>query len=747
MPEPTQDAFADQLRIVRVAVPVPLKRLFDYSMATSDLCPAIGARVRVQFGRQNLIGICVAIDPQDPHDAPKPLEAVIDTDPALPEELMQLGQWLADYYHHPLGEVLHSLLPAPGRRGESLTAPPIKGYRILLDSVDLGRAVKQQALHERLAAGPLSRSQLLEEGFSSAVIKALVDRQAIGACDIAADSNPAANAGQQPPLKPSPEQQIAIDRLREQRHGFTATLLEGVTGSGKTEVYLQLIDSVLKDGKQVLMLVPEIALTPQTLERFAARFGHAEALHSQVSDGARVQIWDGCRSGRVRLLIGTRSASLTPFAELGLIVVDEEHDASFKQTDGLRYSARDLAVKRAASADIPLLLGSATPSLETLHNVAKGRYEHLTLTERAGGASFAELKLIDVRGQQLQDGISQDLRRAIAVHLDQGNQVLVFINRRGYSPSLICGACGSAVNCGDCDTALTYHRHTDSSAVEQLICHHCGLRQPTPSACPACAMTALIPVGVGTQRSEAALAELFPQVPLYRIDRDTARSKARLAAHFAAIRRGKPAILVGTQILAKGHHFPNVTLVAMLGADAGFAAADFRAPERTAQLIIQVAGRAGRAERPGEVWIQTLQCEHPLLAALLRSGYPGFAAQELQRRAEAGLPPHSVMALVRAEATDGRAAEHLLSLLKAKLTQALSQQIDNSPQLEIMGPVPAPMARVGGRYRFQLLLLANQRRPLHRALTLLEHLAQDSEAIKAARNVRWSIDVDPYDSL
>lgn len=744
MSQTTRDAFAAEIRVVRVAVPVPLSQLFDYAMAASDPCPALGARVRVPFGRQRLVGICVQVDPNDSHDALKPLEAVLDSEPALPEELMRLGRWLSDYYHYPLGEVLHSLLPAPGRRGELLNAPSVLGYAATDAVAELGRAVRQQELLATLQEGPRSRQQLLGLGFSAAVISALLNKGLIEKRALAPTAV-TSNQALEPALEPSEEQATAIAALRADTDSFAPTLLEGVTGSGKTEVYLQLIATILSQGRQVLLLVPEIALTPQTVDRFSRRFGQAETLHSQVSDGDRLRIWNGCRSGAIPLLIGTRSAALTPFARLGLIIVDEEHDSSFKQNDGLRYSARDLAVKRAADAGLPLVLGSATPSLESLHNVARGRYAHLLLNERAGGASFAELKLIDIRGQRLQDGISHDLRRAIGHHLDAGNQVLVFINRRGYAPSLLCSSCSTAVSCPDCDRAMTYHRGRDEQAgADAMICHHCGRRGPAPEQCPSCAKATLVPVGVGTQRSEAALAEMFPNVPLYRIDRDTARSKTRLDAHFEAIRSGAPAILVGTQILAKGHHFPGVTLVAMLNADAGFAAPDYRAPERTAALIIQVAGRAGRAERPGEVWIQTLQPEHPLLGALLTRGYRGFAAQELARRAESGLPPIAAMALIRADSERPEAPERLLSTLRGELHKTDSGA---HPDVEVLGPVPAPMARLARRFRFQLLLLAPQRNALHQTLHALERVATVDPAKTQTRNVRWSIDVDPMDSL
>ena len=666
-----QDALASPAA-VRVVLPVPLERQFDYALPPGAARPPVGARVQVPFGRQQLVGICIDPTPADPHSKLRALTRVLDTEPALDDRQLALGRWLSTYYHHPLGEVLSLLLPPAARRGASLLPEVIKGYALTGPAQDLARAPRQAQAIARLSAGPASRTELLAEGHSAATLRALLKRGAIEtvALDPAAAQADAPKGD--PPLTPRPEQAHAIAEICASADRFRAFLLEGVTGSGKTEVYLQCIAQTLARGQQALVLVPEIALTPQTAARFEARFGQAAALHSQVGDAERLRIWRGCRDGEIPILIGTRSASLTPFAQLGLIIVDEEHDGSYKQGDGLRYSARDLAVKRAADLQIPLVLGSATPALESIANVRQGRYRHLTLTERAAGASVPEMKLIDIRGQRLEDGVSHDLRRAIGAHLDAGRQVLVFLNRRGYAPSLLCGSCGHTATCPDCDQPMTYHRagatNQDADPHEgeirgRLHCHHCGRQAPARPQCSACESTALVPVGVGTQRSEEALGRWFPEVPCYRIDRDTARSRARLQSHFDAIASGEPALLIGTQILAKGHHFPNVTLVAMLGADGGFAAADFRAPERTAQLIVQVAGRAGRAELPGEVWIQTLQPENPLLQSLLRDGYSAFADRELERRAEAGLPPAAMMALVRA---DGPADEAPLQFLTTR---------------------------------------------------------------------------------
>lgn len=716
-------------RVVRVAVPKPLPQQFDY--CTSEPPPVPGARVRVTFGRQRLVGICTGLDPADAHDDPAPLDAVLDDQNVLGDELLALGTWLADYYHHPIGEVLATLLPAAARRGEPLTERTETVWRLTDARPDLRRAARQQALFEHLQAhgGRATPEALTAAGFSPAVQRALADKGVIARDRRVAA--PAATAATEPALTLNAEQRRAVDAVAGSEGQFAVTLLEGVTGSGKTEVYLQLIDRVRRAGRQVLVLVPEIALTPQTLSRFVARFGQADTVHSGMTDGQRLDVWVRCRSGAAGILIGTRSAVLTPFRDLGLIVVDEEHDGSFKQQDGLRYSARDVAVKRAQTLGIPLLLGSATPSLESLANATAGRYRHLHLNERAGGAQMPAFQLLDIRGHRLDDGISDRLGRIIRVHLDAGGQALVFLNRRGYAPALVCPGCGWQAMCRHCDMRMTVHHQPPA-----LICHHCGHRQPPPSQCGGCGKTGLLAVGLGTQRTEAGLQRQFPDVPIYRIDRDSTRSQRRLEAQFAAIHSGERAILVGTQMLAKGHHFPAVTLVAVINADSGFLSADFRAPERTAQLIIQVAGRAGRAERPGEVWIQTFQPDNPMLQSLIQDGYPGFAERELRNRHTAGLPPYRPMALIRAE---GAQAEPVRALLQ-RLQEAMRAAVTDGG-IEVLGPVSAPIARRADRVRFQLMVLADTRRPLHRALRAV------TASPPRQSGVRWSVDVDPYDTF
>ncbi|MCZ6618416.1 MAG: primosomal protein N' [Gammaproteobacteria bacterium] len=713
---------------VRVAVPRPLHALFDYSIPDGLATPVIGARVAVPFGRQRLTAICVARNPPDAHSTLKPIHAVLDDGNAFGDELYELASWLAEYYHHPLGEVFGTILPVAARREVELVIHHPETWQRTDKCADLTRAPKQQALvdHFESEGGVLEATQLREAGFKRAIIRAIAGKGLIAPTTFAP---PREQLASEVPVLNS-EQTLVLAALIEHLDGFAPSLLDGITGSGKTEIYLRLIERLRAEGRQVLVLVPEIALTPQTVARFQQRFGVAEVLHSNLTAGQRLQTWLKCKRGDVGILIGTRSAILTPFANLGLIVVDEEHDSSFKQTDGLRYSARDVAVKRAQNLGIPMLLGTATPSLESLLNAKSGRYRHLRLTRRAGGAELPSFHLLDIRGHKLADGLSVPLQQIINRHLGADGQVLVFLNRRGYAPSYLCPYCGWQATCSQCDTPMTLHKTPPA-----LICHHCARRETPSSSCPACGRQSPIAIGIGTQRAAEGLLALFPDTPLYRIDRDSTRSRRRMEEQFQAIRQGQPAILVGTQMLAKGHHFPNVTLVAVLNADGGFCSADFRAPERTAQLIIQVAGRAGRAQRPGQVWIQTYQPENPLLVSLIEEGYESFATAELESRHRSGLPPYRPMAMVRAESRDTALPIAFLTDLRTAL----------AGEFEILGPAPAPVQRIADRNRYQLLLLADNRRALHLGLHRLRDKIAKDHPVSA--NLRWSLDVDPYDTF
>ncbi|MGB5260147.1 MAG: primosomal protein N', partial [Gammaproteobacteria bacterium] len=579
-------------KLLRVAVPTPLHRSFDYLPPIGTDCSSLpaGLRVRVPFGRRQVVGILLEVtsDSGIAREKLKHAVAVLDSKPVIGTDVMAMVLWASAYYHCPIGEAMAAALPVLLRRGESPDAVDITAWRLTaagrdLDLTSLARATRQAtviALLQQHADG-LAREAI---DTPASVLRALADKGWIEsftptAKDIARPF--AAKAEAQHTLNPA--QQQAVETMQASLGRFQPWLLEGVTGSGKTEVYLQLVESVLARQQQVLILVPEIGLTPQLVARFRRRFPVPLALlHSGLGERERLAAWQQARSGAAPVVIGTRSAVFTPLARPGLLVVDEEHDASLKQQDGFRYSARDLAVWRARHLDLPVVLGSATPSLESLFNVAQGRYRHCTLPERTGGARMPTFKVLDIRHQPLEDGLSYPLLDAIGRHLDANGQVLLFLNRRGYAPTLMCYDCDWVAECRRCDARLTWHQ-----ADGRLHCHHCGSQRPVDKTCPQCGGQELHPVGQGTERVEQAMAERFPDIERIRIDRDTTRRKGQLDALLGRARNGERQLLLGTQMLAKGHHFPNVTLVAILDADHGLFSTDFRASERMAQLIIQ----------------------------------------------------------------------------------------------------------------------------------------------------------------
>lgn len=729
-------------RYLRVAVPSPLHRLFDYlpppGVAADALAP--GVRVRVPFARRRLVGLLV----ETRHETEvasaqlKRAEAILDTAPLIPESLLDLARRAAEYYHAPPGEVYTALLPVLLRQGRAPDIPAPEGLRLTpegarVDTATLGRAPRQKAVLEALTAEPggLTRPALaarVAAGWEGAV-RTLLARGWIERVRLACPAPRLGGGASPPPLNAA--QQAAIAAIVEARGAFRAFLLEGVTGSGKTEVYLEAIAAVLRQGGQALVLVPEIGLTPQLIARFEARLGlPVAAYHSGMSEHARLATWHAARQGEARVVLGTRSAVFVPLATPGLVIVDEEHDPSYKQQEGFRYSARDLAVMRAQREGVPVVLGSATPSFESLHNAAQRRYTRLHLPERAGAARPPRLALLDVRGQPLADGLSPLLLARMREHLANDGQVLLFLNRRGYAPTVLCHDCGWLAQCQRCDARLVWHQ-----ARARLICHHCGAEQARPAACPQCGGELRL-LGRGTERLEERLRREFADIGLVRIDRDTTRRRGELTRLLAAAHARRARILLGTQMLAKGHDLPDVTLVGIVEADHGLFGADFRAAERLAQLIVQVAGRAGRAARPGEVLIQTHHPQHPLLVKLVTEGYGGFARAALAERQAAELPPYAHLALLRAEATSRAAADAFLGEARAQ-AEALAVR-----GVEIMGPVPAPMERRAGVYRAQLLLRAAARARLQ---ALLGAWVPSLAALPAARRARWAVDVDPIE--
>lgn len=763
--------------IVQVAVAAPLPELFDYLPPPELPRGEIGRRVLVPFGRGQRIGVVVAWL-QSSAIAEQRLKTIarcLDDGPILTSLDLALLRWASAYYHHPPGETIFSALPARLRRAEAARPPRRPNLwrastgksAVAGDERQLTRAPRQREVLSRVRANPggIDEASLREQvGDCRAALNALRRKGLIEQADEtdalgdgahghpeAAQSEPSRVPARDPAVDPAlgvelnAEQQAAVDAVDGAR-GFGCFLLDGVTGSGKTEVYIRLIRSALARGYQVLVLVPEIGLTPQLAERFARRIATERAiLHSGLGDVEREANWLRAVRGAARLVLGTRSAVFTPLPALGLVIVDEEHDVSLKQQDGFRYSARDVAVRRAQMTDCPILLGSATPSLETLRNADSGRYRHLRLRKRAGGAQPPRLLLADIRSQPLVTGLSHALLTRMGEVIESGSQVLLFLNRRGFSPVLTCHDCGWISVCRHCDARMTLHRGRGL-----LVCHHCGDQRPLPVHCPYCESPDLRPLGQGTERIEDSLHERFPGIPLARIDRDSTRRKGELERVLSGAQSGAYPILLGTQMLAKGHHLPGVTLVGILDIDHGLYGSDFRASERMAQLLIQVAGRAGRAELPGTVLVQTRHPNHPYLQQLLRQGYGAFARAALAERAQASLPPFSFQALVRA---DSRQEQLALDFLRSARARALalgdgshqgSHQGSPRGSLQVWGPAPANMERRAGRFRAQLLLQSPDRGPLHAAIRAL--LPQLRE-LSGNRRLRWSIDVDPQETF
>ena len=721
------------LDVVAVAVPAPVYRLFDYRVpADARLRP--GMRVRVPFGRRRLVGVVVEAprtETRPAHDY-KFIEAVLDDAPVFPPDVWALCRWAADYYQYPLGEVLSAALPGPLRRGDAgeihdASALAITAAGLAALPALSPRASAQRALLQYLVPAPQTRAEILAALPASAapLRKALaagwMEEVPLAATPVEPETAPALTA----------EQSAAVDALRASAGQFSATLLAGVTGSGKTEVYLQLAADALARGEQVLVLVPEIGLAPQLTERFLRRFGtDVLSFHSGMSENERADAWLRARAGRAHIIVGTRSAVFVPFATLGLVVVDEEHDVSFKQQDGFRYCARDLAILRAQRLKIPVVLGSATPSLETLHNAQQGRYRHLRLTSRVRLDAPPRVQALDVRGRTLDHGLSPPLLEAVGRHLDQKSQVLLFINRRGYAPVLLCHDCGWSAPCSHCDAHMTLHRGRS-----RMICHHCGAQQAAPVNCPSCASKNLVALGQGTERVEEALRARFPQHRVERFASDRLRRAGELERLLADIRSGAIHILVGTQVLAKGHDFAGLSLVGIVSADQALYGSDFRAVERMGQLVTQVAGRAGRSGQGGEVILQTHEPHHPLLRKLVEGGYDALCDSLLEERRITGLPPYAHMALLRAESTKPGAAMTFLA-------QAQSGLMASDKRVRVSDPIPATMERRAGHVRAQLLVQCASRAVLQKALAAW---VPQIDALPAARQVRWSLDVDPYD--
>lgn len=746
-------------QVLKVAIPTPLRRLFDYLPADEDIDEKLsiqsklkpGLRVLVSFGRRKVIGILVAIAPGSTLEKRqlKKITQVIDESPLFPSPLFKTLLWSAAYYKHPIGEVLSTALPSNLRAGDPLNET-FHWWKIV-KSVSaettplLSRAPKQNALYQLLTSNEKENTkttiemitkaditkpflnELMKKGIVEEIVENTTTEKAFTAINPVAFNKHSLNA----------EQATAVKAIKKKLGSYSAFLLDGVTGSGKTEVYMRIMQEQLAQGKQCLIMVPEIGLTPQTISRFEERFScPVVALHSGLNNKERLSAWRAAKGGVAGIVIGTRSAIFTPLAKPGLIVIDEEHDPSFKQQEGFRYSARDLAVVRGKEEKLCIILGTATPSLESLHNAQTKKYQHLKLKQRAGSAKPAPAELVDIANGNLDNGFSPQVLFRIEKHLQEGSQVLVFINRRGFAPILNCQACGWVSECENCIAQLTVHAKPPS-----MRCHHCGIVKHLPKYCPYCKSANLSTLGMGTQKIEKFLSEKFSKHQVIRIDRDSTRSKKRLSLLLDEVQKGDPCILLGTQMLAKGHHFPNITLVAILDADAGLFSADFRGQEQMAQTIVQVAGRSGRAERAGEVLIQSRYSNHSSLQCLTKNSYAEFSEALFKEREQTSMPPFTHLCLIRAEGKEFKSPLTFLEQVSATAEQLCKQY---KFSIELLGPLPAPMEKRAGKFRLQLLVKGSKRTDLQNLLSILAPMMED---IKVTSSVRWSIDIDPLELI
>lgn len=733
--------------IVRVALDVPLSTLFDYTV-DEGVAVAIGQRVIVPFGRRQLVGVvmeCAATTEMAPERV-KPVTQVLHDSAPLSAELLELLRFCSDYYRFPIGQTVLSALPTRMRSDKPVMSRVILSYRLSASgaALDLANFPKRKVVQRRILA------KLAEQPCNLAQLKALSATVGTQLKALIAEGWVESFAGSVPPTTSSGrtvdavakhafdnahsltgEQQFAVDAIT-QTGGYACFLLHGITGSGKTEVYVHLMHHMLQRGGQVLLLVPEINLTPQLESYFRNRFSDTSlvSLHSGLSEGERLHNWQQAQAGTARIVLGTRLSVFAELPKLALIIVDEEHDSSFKQQDGLRYSARDVAIFRANQHGVPIVLGSATPSLESYHNAQSGRYRLLRLTGRAlAEARLPTVRCVNINQTVMHHGISENLLREIGQRIARREQSLLFINRRGYAPVLMCTSCGWLSGCKHCAGKMVLHL-----SEQRLRCHHCGYQIRVPHACPSCGDADLHPVGSGTQRVESVLQERFPEARILRVDRDSTRNKRAWQTMREQIHANEVDILVGTQMLAKGHDFPALTLVGVLNPDSALYSSDFRAAEKLFAQLAQVAGRAGRADKPGEVLIQTAFPDHPLYCALQTHDFDGWAASQLAERQMAGFPPFMFQAMLRAEGKQE-------SEVYRYLNDARNAAVVLRHEVEILGVVPAAMPRRANHIRAQLLIQANTRKALQQFLRAW----QPALDALPAQKLRCALDIDPLE--
>lgn len=727
----------------RIAVATPLRRSFIYLPPSDASIPVkpVGCRVVIPFGRQKLLGIIISVETELSDEVAinklKAIEHCLDETPLIPANMLEFYIWAANYYQTGPGDALMQCLPALARQQKPVKRQMEKVWKLTelgkqTETATFGkRSPKQLALLEVFQQQhSLNSASILQQGFSTAHRSALEAKGIIESFDqFPEEISPTHTEKQNKQIELNPEQQHAISGISANLNNFNCNLIEGITGSGKTEVYLSIIEKVLSSGKQVLILVPEIGLTPQTYDRIQRHLNYKVGLlHSGLSDRDRTDVWLDMASGRLRIVLGTRSAIFVPMADPGLIILDEEHDASYKQQDSYRYHARDLAIKRASMANIPVVLGSATPSMESLHNALTGKYHLYELTKKAVALKSAPVELVDLTHCNHQDGVSQPVIDRMQQHLSKGEQVLLFLNRRGFAPSLLCNSCGWVASCNYCDARLTLH-----SQPPKLLCHHCNHKQYIPHQCPNCRSSELQAIGQGTARTEAYINRIFQNNKVIRIDRDSVKNSKEFTIQLEPVHAGEACILIGTQMLAKGHDFPEVTLVVVLDADAGLFSSDFRAAEKTSQLLTQVAGRSGRSHKVGHVMVQTWHPTHPVFEYLQFGGYGAFARDHLlPLRKIANLPPIQPMAMIRADSK----REHLALAFLDKVSQLLPEQALQT------GPFPAILSKRAGYFRFWLSIQCANRGQLQKILT---NLSQQIESSSLTSQISWGIDVDPVD--
>ncbi|HJL96061.1 MAG TPA: primosomal protein N' [SAR86 cluster bacterium] len=733
---------------VEVLVPVPILEKFSYLLPDQfkEKPPMPGSRVIVPFGNRDLSGVVWNVGK---NNAPKGrklkyLIEVLDSKPLLDKESLLLADWASRYYHYPLGEVISYFFPPSIRKGKEAKFAEVKFLELtskgeFLNVEDLSKAPNQKKLIELIKEKKdLSQKAATAYGVNTSSINALIDKGFISRYmrELSPYKKVETPNRNRTRKKLNEEQKFAVDSIIKSENKNKVFLLNGITGSGKTEVYIRAIQEVINKGKQALILIPEIGLAPQAEERFKKYFGERVlSFHSAKNDREKIDAWLGASKGLIDIIIGTRSSVFMPMKDIGIIVIDEEHDLSYKQADRFRYSARDIALYRAKIKKIPVVLASATPSLETLNNSLQGKYEMLNLTKRATGASLPRYIPVDLRGKELKEGFSNELIERSEEELKKGNQILIFLNRRGYAPSLICKTCGWLSNCDRCDALMTLHKRPP-----KLQCHHCESQKDKPKVCPSCQSDDFLSYGYGTERVEEFLTQRFSKFPVLRIDSDSTKKKESMNEYIDSINLGKPMVLLGTQLLAKGHHFPEVTLVGILDADSGLYSADFRGSERVAQLMTQVAGRAGRDKKPGKVLLQSYSPDHPQIEELINGSYESFAKNLLKERKSVKSPPFAFQAKIQAESANSYISRDFIKNLINNLKKSKAFPKD----IRVVGPLPAIMEKKSGVYRWELNTLSSSRKSLHQFLDLVQASLYSP---KTSKKVRWSIDVDPLSSI